>query len=475
MRGLNPGTDPDLATRVRERLDARMERHVDHPLALALSGGGDSMALLGLTADWARRNGRRLVAITVDHGLNPDSPRWNALCAETARAVGADWRLCEWLGDKPTTGLPAAARAARHALVGDAAREFGAKVVLFAHTADDVAENDWMRAHGSTLGGLREWAPSPAWPEGRGLMLLRPLLRERREELRHWLTGREADWIEDPANDDDRFARTRARRSLNPLPAGEGLSAREPQAIGLARKGEGLGGEPVGTVTPHPFGYTHRFALRASSPLPLGEGFNCKRSTEATTLAATLLCASGTATPPRRDRLDALLARFRSGGDFTATLAGARIIATGDTVIVGREPGRTPRPETALTPDTPAVWDGRYQITTPIPGYTIAPAAGHLNRLSDADRVVLRTVHPALRPTLPVLIRDDGSAPVLAWRAATVMALGPRRQSLALGETTQECHLHATIHGETPPTDLFSIQELHQGGPHPPPTNRETR
>ncbi len=475
MRGLNPAADTDLASRVHERLDARLERHVDHPLALALSGGGDSMALLGLTADWARRNGRRLVAITVDHGLNPDSPRWNALCERAARSVGADWQLCHWSGDKPTTGLPAAARTARHALIADAARGAGAKVVLFAHTADDVAEGEWMRAWGSTLGTLREWAPSPAWPEGRGLMLLRPLLGERREELRDWLTGREADWIEDPANDDDRFARARARKVLNPLSAGGGLSTPEPLAIGLARKGEGLGGEPVGTVSPHPFGYTHRFALRASSPLPLGEGFNWSRSTEATTLAALLLCASGTTVPPRRDRLEALLARLRSSDDFTATLAGARIIATGDTVTIGREPGRSPCPEKTLPPDTTTLWDGRYEITSPAPGYTVAPAAGRLNRLSDIDRAILKSVPGPLRPTLPVLIRDDGSAPVLAWRAASVTALGPHRLALALGETTQECHLHATIHGETPPTDLFSIQELHQGGPHPPPTNRETR
>src|SRR5690606_9178284 len=87
----------------------------------------------------------------------------------------------------------------------------GARVILFAHTADDVAEGDRMRAEGSTLGRLRDWSPSPAWPEGRGLMLLRPMLDVSRSELRDWLRGQGADWIDDPANEDLRYARARAR------------------------------------------------------------------------------------------------------------------------------------------------------------------------------------------------------------------------------------------------------------------------
>ncbi|HEY0601010.1 ATP-binding protein, partial [Brevundimonas sp.] len=57
-----------------------------------MSGGGDSVALLRLASDWARANGRRLLALTVDHGLSPDSAAWTAFAARAARAAGADWR-----------------------------------------------------------------------------------------------------------------------------------------------------------------------------------------------------------------------------------------------------------------------------------------------------------------------------------------------------------------------------------------------
>ncbi|RZJ97851.1 MAG: hypothetical protein EON88_01980 [Brevundimonas sp.] len=153
--------------RAEQRLTARLETQTARPLVVALSGGGDSVALLHLAADWADARGRPLLALTVDHGLTPASADWTARAEAAARAVGADWRGLVWRGDKPATGLPAAARLARHRLLADAARKAGARVILIAHTADDIDEGEVMRAEGSSVGRLREWSPSPVWPEGR--------------------------------------------------------------------------------------------------------------------------------------------------------------------------------------------------------------------------------------------------------------------------------------------------------------------
>src|SRR5213079_1546584 len=128
--------------------------------------------------------------------------------------LGHPFRALGWSGDKPTTGLPAAARAARHALLADAAREAGARAILMGHTADDILEARLMRAEGSTTPDPREWTPSPAWPQGRGVFLLRPLLDLRRADLRRWLSARGETWIDDPANEDASYARPRARQAL---------------------------------------------------------------------------------------------------------------------------------------------------------------------------------------------------------------------------------------------------------------------
>ncbi|WP_208542144.1 ATP-binding protein [Brevundimonas naejangsanensis] len=97
----------DLASRVFARLDARLNHIGPEPVALALSGGGDSMALLDLAAEWARARGRGLLALTVDHNLNPDSAAWTRFAAEAARAAGADWRGLVWAQARGGAGLPA--------------------------------------------------------------------------------------------------------------------------------------------------------------------------------------------------------------------------------------------------------------------------------------------------------------------------------------------------------------------------------
>ena len=181
---------------------------------MALSGGGDSLALLLAATEWARSAGRRLTVLTVDHGLRAESAAWTAACAATARRLGHPFRALAWTGAKPAAGLPAAARTARHALLAEAARAAGARVILMGHTADDALEARLMREAGSTTPEAREWAPSPAWPQGRGVFLLRPLVSLRRAEIREWLTARGERWIDDPANEDATYARPRARQAL---------------------------------------------------------------------------------------------------------------------------------------------------------------------------------------------------------------------------------------------------------------------
>ena len=365
------------------------------------------MALLLIAAEWARRNGRRLLALTVDHGLHPDSTRWTAFAGEAAQAAGAEWRPLRWTGDKPTTGLPAAARAARHGLIADAARTAGARVVLFAHTADDVSEGEAMRAEGSTLGRLRAWTPSPAWPEGRGLMLLRPMLQAGRAEVRDWLSARGATWFDDPANEDPRFARSRARQALC-----------------------GLSSAPV-----------HAEVSAMDE------------------LAVALVCAGGGDRLPRGSRLAAVRRRAAAGEVFTATLCGARIEGRAGGIEITREAGellRRPPGATPLKPGVETVWDGRYAIMVDAPGWSVAPAAGLRTRLSKADRARLAALPASARGAEPVLIRNDGGAPILASTTGKARSLVQERLALALDRMTHERDLGPRPHGASPRNHLFS-------------------
>ncbi|MES2035933.1 MAG: tRNA lysidine(34) synthetase TilS [Pseudomonadota bacterium] len=395
-------------------LDRRLRTDSSAPLAVAFSGGGDSLALLLAAKAWAEHS-RRLLVLTVDHGLNSASAGWTVRCGETAARLGVDFRALRWDGPKPATGLPAAARAARHALLADAARVAGAKVILMGHTADDIAEGAAMRAEGSTVSDPAEWAPSPAWPEGRHVFLLRPMLGLRREALRAWLRDRGESWIDDPANEDVRFARARAR---NPGPGYSPASLER----GTSEAG---GGESAPGVVPRRCGAVRRLSSTASGG-PLADlrwgGLALSRAAPAAHIAAACLCAGGTGTPPRGDKLDRLVDRIRADSPFTATLGGARIEADGDHILFIRNAGETARGGLApldLPPGRPVVWDGRYELTADTPGLTVRALAGLTRQLPRAEQAALRAVPASARPSLPVIDGPDGpTCPILATPAS---------------------------------------------------------
>ena len=208
-------------------------------LLLAVSGGSDSTALLVLASRWAKGLKRRvkhsppkLVAITIDHGLRPESRREAAAVKRLARRLGVPHRTLHWRGTKPKTGLQEAARNARYQLLAKEALRTGYEHILTAHTLDDQAETVLFRlARGSGLTGLAGMAHAATIPAGRdiAIFLVRPLLRVSKARLVATLRAAAIAHSEDPSNLDPRFTRTRLRALLPEL-AREGLDAR-----GLAR------------------------------------------------------------------------------------------------------------------------------------------------------------------------------------------------------------------------------------------------
>ncbi len=196
----------------------------DHVL-VAVSGGLDSTLLLVLLHEWAQRCGvsaPKLSVATVDHALRPASRgEAEGVCGLTA-TLALPATVLTWQGDKPRTGMQAAAREARYQLLFGHAKTIGADALAVAHHADDQSETLLMRlCAGSGLDGL---SGMQARVTRDGVSLVRPLLGIGKQQLLATARIKGLDWVDDPSNCDDKFTRVRFRKARDVL-ADAGLDA----------------------------------------------------------------------------------------------------------------------------------------------------------------------------------------------------------------------------------------------------------
>ncbi len=194
----------------------------DEVVAVGVSGGADSLALVLQAAEELAVFGRKIVALTVDHGLRPTSRLEAEYVAGLMQKYGIEHHILTWTGKKPTTGIEEAARQARYALITEWCSQNNVHVLLTAHHAKDQAETFLMRLQrGSGLEGLcgiREYSVRD------GLVILRPLLAVNPENLRDYLRQRAIVWVEDESNHDTTFLRGKIRQYLPELTENIGIN-----------------------------------------------------------------------------------------------------------------------------------------------------------------------------------------------------------------------------------------------------------
>lgn len=332
-------------------------------IALAVSGGADSVALMRLVADWRARNGLAMpvTVFTVDHGLRAEARAEAEQAGAWARAVGLNHEILTWHGEKPVADIQAAARAARYRLLVDACARSGLSHLALAHHRDDQAETVLMRlARGSGVDGLAAMAEDTVRD---GLTVVRPLLDQPKARLVATLRALGQDWIEDPSNADKRFARPRLR-SLMPALAGEGMTAeRLADTARRMRRVRAALDQAAGELHEHCVSEDRAGFCRldrdrfADAPEEIG----------LRVLSRLLMGIGGGDYPPRLDRLERLygLLTVPMGEDDSgtiATLAGCRIGARRGALWVSREWGRSGLPVTEIADARPVNWDGRFEV-----------------------------------------------------------------------------------------------------------------
>ena len=403
-------------------------------LAVAVSGGPDSMALTLLLAEWVHGRGGHLDALTVDHGLRPESA---AEAAQVGRWLGAlpgvTHRILAWAGTKPETGIQAAAREARYALLAAHCRDNGILHLGIAHQRDDQLETHRLRAgHGSGAIGL---AGMSAIRSLEGVRLLRPLLGVAKAELLALLTARDQPWIADPSNANPAFERTRLRTQGEVDGDTEALDAAAIHRLGLER--QRLEREAAAilaeSLTLHDTGWaTLEAAAFAEVAAPQGLAFGW-----------VLQSLGGNDYPVAEERRCAALERVRGDAAADFTLGGCHLRRRGDMLEIHRDWGAI-RHRLAATPGAHATWDDRFRVTVspqlvPDQDFTIARLGERglreLGRMGHSQ--VESGIPEPARKGLPALWQGDHlvSAPHLGFGVGLSARFRPVRSAASGGFT----------------------------------------
>ncbi|MEM6371771.1 MAG: tRNA lysidine(34) synthetase TilS [Pseudomonadota bacterium] len=326
--------------------------HLPARLGVAVSGGGDSVALLAALVEFTKSNDIDLHVITVDHGLRAEAKVEIALVTDLC----ARWELPHhvefWTGWTGEGNLQAAARDARYGLIADWAYGNQISHVALGHTADDQAETFVMRlARGSGVDGLSAMSPRRVQ---HGITWLRPFLRVERSALRTFLRAAQLDWCEDPSNDDRDFERIRVRDALTVLGTlGVHTETLADVAQNMARAREALDWQTF-------------LAAQDAASLVFGaiaiefRKFRMFPDEIARRLLVhSIMWIASSTYPPRRDAVAEVMRAVRATRG--ATLEGCQITVENDMVWVFREYNYVQD----VTCEVGDMWDDRWLVTGP--------------------------------------------------------------------------------------------------------------
>lgn len=373
-------------------------------LAVAVSGGADSLALAILADRWARERGGSICAVTVDHRLRPEST------AEVRRLHG--WLLARairheilvWSGDKPISRIQELARVARYGLLAEWCREHGCLHLLTAHHRKDQVETHLIRRRAGSgpdglagISGIRELADC---------RVLRPLLGVPKGRLAALLDAERQPFMTDPSNCDPRFERSRLR--------GSGTVPTDADFTALDRQIHAFGCERVVQERNRDALLAHALTLHPAGFAVLDPGLVLAASPEIAerALGAVAATIGGRTYPPRGRRVARLRERLAGGGRRGHTLGGCRFVVWRERILVLRELAAAAA-SVRLNPGESLLWDGRFRVALPVAadgpiviGHLGQAGVAKFKRLSTGSSG--RTLPRLLHAVLPAAWDKDG-------------------------------------------------------------------
>ncbi len=332
-------------------------------IAVAVSGGADSMALTLLLNEWGQDHNCKINALTVNHGLRKEAAKEAEQVRKWLKKCNINHHILTYSGEKPQSNIQEEARNIRYSLMLEWCKANNISSLFVAHHMEDQAETFLLRLErGSGIDGLAAMLPVS---ERDGIHIRRPLLEVTKNQLKQYLNRQNQKWIDDPSNNDTAHKRNNLRKVLQKIGdiTDSVLTKRlADTAHHMARARAALELESTrhmaACVTLHPAGFCtfhHEKFVNIPEEIALR------------ILSRILITISGSREKPRFDKLENLYNSILDNPDRLrgVTLHGCKVFKPPrkkqQLVFIYREPARI-QENLAVTKDIPLTWDSRFTI-----------------------------------------------------------------------------------------------------------------
>jgi tRNA(Ile)-lysidine synthase len=193
------------------------QKDLPKKLAVAVSGGADSLALTLLLNEFCQLKKIELVALTIDHKMRDDSLDEALELGKILKQKAISHKILEInFGEVPQKNIEAALRELRYNMLYEFCLNNEIKFLFLGHHIGDVAENFLIRLfRGSGLDGLSTIAEISDFKK---IKLVRPLLEFEKDQLKEFLISQKTHWFEDVSNKNEKFLRNKIRNFFESLP-----------------------------------------------------------------------------------------------------------------------------------------------------------------------------------------------------------------------------------------------------------------
>lgn len=320
-------------------------------IAVAVSGGADSVALLDLVARWSEVEKLDVTIFSVDHNLRPESKDEIAYVKSLADKNGFHFIPLSWSAEGKTSGIQARARNGRYNLMQEHCKKLNISLLLTAHHLDDMLETYLIKQ--SKKASLLALAPNIT-KFIQNLWIVRPLFNITKQELLDYLVQNNIHWFEDESNKSDKYERNRVRKVLEKLSIKEKEDLIDEYSL-VINKSKDVGASLISAFAEAVSIYNYGFAK-----IDLSKFNEFDEEIRIYLLNYVLTVISGKTIVPRYRNLSRVISTIADNTFKVCTLSYCTLVSKNNNLIIYKEKALIAQEEAEF--ENQMIWDNRFKF-----------------------------------------------------------------------------------------------------------------